>query len=299
IVTAAAPLNWVFVSPDGQWVGFEEGATLKKVAITGGPITTIVTQAGNTQGATWAPDDSIIIGTRDATTGLQRVSSAGGELTVLSRPSAARGERAYVWPEMLPGGRAVLFTILAATGGLDAAQVAVLDLVTHQITVLVRGGRHAHYVPSGLGSPKRTEREGGHLVYAVGSTLCAVPFDLPRLETRGTAVVVQPRLLTKASGAAEFVVSMDGTLAYVEAPDTILAMTSTLVWVDRQGREEPLGAPAHAYFQPRVSPDGTRVAVAIDGQGIWLWDLVRRNLSQLTSDSNYAFSPVWTRDGHH
>jgi serine/threonine-protein kinase len=158
IVTAAAPLNWVFVSPDGQWVGFEEGGTLKKVAITGGPITTIVTPAGNTRGATWAPDDSIIIGTRDATTGLQRVSAAGGELTVLSRPIAARGERAYVWPEMLPGGRAVLFTILAVTGGLDAAQVAVFDLVTHSIVVLVRGGRHAHYVPSGLGSPKRTER---------------------------------------------------------------------------------------------------------------------------------------------
>jgi Tol biopolymer transport system component len=68
--------------------------------------------------------------------------------------------------------------------------------------------------------------------------------------------------------------------------------------VDQQGREEPL-APAHAYFQPRVSTDGTRVAVAIDGQGIWLWDLVRRNLTQLTSDSSrYAFSPVWTRDGH-
>src|SRR6185295_12384009 len=109
---------------------------------------------------------------------------------VLSRPIAARGERAYVWPEMLPGGRAVLFTILATTGGLDAAQVAVLDLVTHSTTVLVRGGSHAHYVPNGLASPKPAEREGGHLVYAVGGTLCAVSFDLPRLETRGTAVVV-------------------------------------------------------------------------------------------------------------
>ena len=77
-----------------------------------------------------------------------------------------------------------------------------------------------------MGLPKRTEREGGHLIYAVGGTLCAIPFDLPRLETRGTAVVVQPRLLTKASGAAEFVVSMDGTLAYVEAPDTTLAITN-------------------------------------------------------------------------
>jgi eukaryotic-like serine/threonine-protein kinase len=218
------------------------------VNITGGPVTTIVTPAGNTRGATWAPDDTIIIGTLDPTTGLQRVSAAGGELTVLAQPASARGERSYVWPEMLPGGRALLFTVIATTGGLGAAQIAVLDLATHSTTVVIRGGSHAHYVASGLGSPKRTEREGGHLVYTAGGTLSAVPFDLARLETRGMAVAVLPRLLTKASGAGEFVVSTDGTLAYVDAPDATLATTSTLVWVDRQGREEPLGAPAKAYL---------------------------------------------------
>ena len=293
IATGGAPLNWVFVSLDGQWVGFEEGATLKKVAITGGPVMTIVTPAGNTRGATWAPDGTIIIGTRDATTGLQRVSAAGGELTVLTHPNPARGERSYVWPEMLPGGRAVLFTIVATTGGLDADQVAVLDLETRAVTVVLRGGSHAHYVPTGI--------PNGHLVYTAGGTLRAVPFDLARLETRGTAIAVLPRLVTKTSGAGEFVMSTDGTLAYVDAPDATSA-ANTLVWVDRQGREETLGMPANVYFQPRVSPDGKRVAVAIEGRGndIFLWDLARRKLSQVTTDpaSEFPkFSPVWTRDG--
>ena len=92
-------------------------------------------------------------------------------------------------------------------GGPDAAQVAVLDLATGTSRVVMRGGSHAHYVQS------------GHLVYTAGGTLRAVPFDLARLETRGTPVTVLPRLVTKSQGAAEFVVAADGTLAYVDAPD--------------------------------------------------------------------------------
>ncbi len=231
ITTGAAPLNWVFVSPDGQWVGFDEGGTLRKVALTGGPAVTILnTGLGASSGATWTPDDTIIFATPDPTTGLQRVSAGGGEATVLTRPAPARGELDHVWPEMLPGGRALLYTIIATTGGPDAAQVALLDLTTGTSRVLMRGGSHAHYIPT------------GHLVYTAGGTLRAIPFDLARLETRGTAVTVLPRLVTKPQGAGEFVVAADGTLAYVDAADFAAAAT-TLVWVDRQGREELLVRP--------------------------------------------------------
>ena len=150
IITATAPLNWVFVSPDGRWVGFDEGGTLKKVALTGGPAMTILnTGIGGSSGATWAPDDTIIFATPDPATGLQRVSADGGDVAVLTRPEPARGELDHLWPEMLPGGRAVLFTITATTGGPDAAQVAVLDLATGTSRVLMPGGSHAHYVQSG------------------------------------------------------------------------------------------------------------------------------------------------------
>ena len=124
-------------------------------------------------------------------------------MTVLTRPDRAQGEADHFWPEMLPGGRAVLFTITALTGGLDAAQVAVLDLQTGTRQILVRGGSHAHYVSS------------GHLVYAAAGTLRAVPFDLARLETRGTPVTVVPDVVTTINGGVDAVVAGDGTLAYV------------------------------------------------------------------------------------
>jgi serine/threonine protein kinase len=283
IVTGTAPLNWVCVSSDGQWVAFDEGGALKRVALTGGPVVTILnTGLGNSNGATWAPDDTVVFATQDPATGLQRVSARGGDVAVLTRPDQARGELDHLWPEMLPGGRAVLFTI-TATGGPDAAQVAVFDLATGTARVVLQGGSHAHYVPS------------GHLVYAADGTLRAVPFDLGRLEARGTPVTVLPRLLKKAQGAADFVVAADGTLAYVDAPD-FAAMTNTLVWVDRLGREQPLDAPPRAYSHPRVSPDGKRVAV-VTADDIWMLDLARPGASQLTFAPAPNFAPVWTKDG--
>ena len=168
-------MNYVFVSPDGRLVGFVEGGTIKKVALTGGPVTTILeTSPGGSDGATWAPDDTIIFATTDrGATGLQRVSAEGGDVTPLTWPDKARGELDHSWPEMLPGGRAVLFTITATlTGGLDAAQVAMLDLVTKKTTMLIPGGSHAHYVKS------------GHLVYTARGTLVAAAFDPARPEGR-------------------------------------------------------------------------------------------------------------------
>ena len=238
-----------FVSPDGQWVGFVDrpAALLKKVAVTGGPAVTVATlDTAGPMGATWAPDDTIIVATASVATGLQRVSAAGGPMTVLTRPDREQGEADHFWPEMLPDGRAVLFTITSLTGGLDAAQVAVLDLQTGARRILVRGGSHAHYVPS------------GHLVYAAAGTLRAVPFDLARLETRGTSVTVVPDVVTTSNGGVDAVVAGDGTLAYVSGSAEETART--LVWVDREGHETPIPAPPRPYLLPTLSPDGTRVA---------------------------------------
>jgi Tol biopolymer transport system component len=103
-----------------------------------------------------------------------------------------------------------------------------------------------------------------------------------------------PRVVTTPEGAGNFVVAADGTLAYVDAPDATSRAARTLVWVDRQGGEEPLGVPPRPYFHPRVSPDGARVAVAIDDDefDIWLWDLTRRRLDRLTFDPAPDFAPV-------
>ncbi len=280
----------LFVSPDGQWIGFVENiGVLKKVAVTGGPAITLATiDTAGPAGATWGPDDTVIFATSSVTTGLQQVDAAG-RLTVLTRPDREQGEADHFWPEMLPGGRAVLFTITALTGGLDAAQVVSLDLQTGIRRVLVRGGTHANYVPSG-------GREGGHLVYATAGTLRAVPFDPDSLETRGTSVTVVSDVVTTLRGGKDAVVAGDGTLAYVSG--SLEGTPRTLVWVDRQGLETPIAVPQRPYLLPAVSPDGTRVAVYANDQehDLWLWDLGRTRLSRLTFADGVDVVQVWTPD---
>ena len=92
----------------------------------------------------------------------------------------------------MPGSQAVLFTITATTGGIDASQVAVLDLPTGTQKILMRGASQAYYVPS------------GHLVYVAAGTLRAVAFNLRRLEATGTAIPVLPEVVTLPNGTAEF-----------------------------------------------------------------------------------------------
>jgi len=253
-----------FVSPDGEWVGFVDGNTaLKKVAMTGGPAVTLAPLDGTPRGATWAPDGTVIFATSNTATGLQRVSAAGGTPEVLTRPDRALGEADHVWPELLPGGRAVLFTTIAQTGGLDAAQVTVLDLQTGTRKVLVRGGSHAQYVPSGPGSPKRFGREGGHLVYAAAGTLRAIAFDLARLETRGTPVPIIGQVVTTATGGVDAVVAGDGTLAYVSGPGGVGGAQRTLVWVSCQGRKlrsRHRPAPTSIPGSPPMGPASSSIA---------------------------------------
>ncbi len=284
-------------SGSGSWTTY---LVLKKVAVAGGPAVTLATLDSVLQGATWGPDDTIIFATSVAKSGLQRVGAAGGPITVLTRPDRAQGEVDHLWPEWLPGGRAVLFTMTALTGGIEAAQVAVLDLQTGKHRVLVRGGSHAYYVTSGLGSPKRAEREGGHLVYGAAGTLRAIAFDLSGLETRGTPVPVVPAVVTTNRGAVDAVVAGDGTLVYASGGRvTGISAPRTLVWVDRSGRETPIPAPPRAYLWPRLSPDGTRVAVyAIDQDlDLWVWDLDRKTLTRATFDPGPDPFPIWTPDG--
>ena len=273
-----------FISPDGQWIGFADGQRLKKVAITGGPPVTIALVDGVLRGATWGPDGTIVFATDATVTGLQRASAAGGEPAVLTKPDSERGDRDHLWPEFLPGGGAVLFTIYPAIGGPDNAQVAVLDLKTGASKVLVRGGSHAHYVPT------------GHLVYGVAGTLRAVPFDLERLEPTGTPAPVLEGVWTTPLGAANFAVAANGSLVYV-AGLARPASRNTIASVDRQGRVSPLpGVPPDLYRDVRVSPDGARLALATRTD-VSTYEFARATLSRLTTDRAEDRSPLWTSDG--
>jgi eukaryotic-like serine/threonine-protein kinase len=183
-----------FISPDGNWIGFWDGANLKKVAINGGPAVTICKLEGNSRGATWGSGGRILFASDSASSGLLRVSAAGGTPEIVTKPDPKKEEVDHLFPEILPGGRAVLFTI-TTKGPSETAQNAVLDLETNQYKVLIQGGSYAHYAAS------------GHIVYGVAGTLRAVAFDARRLELRGDPVPVVERVIMKATGAADFAIA--------------------------------------------------------------------------------------------
>ena len=282
--TEASGSSDPFFSPDGQWIGFWQAGELKKVAITGGaPVK--LTETMPTTGASWAPDDTIVYGRGFA--GIWRVSGQGGTPERLVAVDEKKGEVVH-GPQLLPGGRAVLFT-LATGGGWNEAQVVVQSLDTSERKVLLRGGRDARYV------------ETGHVVYARSGTLLAVPFDLGRLEVTGGPVplVEGVRDAGTNTGATHFSLSGDGSLVFVPA-DSAQAAPRTLVWVTRNGAEQPLAVPQRPYDVPRVSPDGRRVVVKVEEvttAQLWVYDLGRDTLTRLTFEGSDNSDPVWTPDG--
>jgi serine/threonine-protein kinase len=280
--------GYPFMSPDGKWIGYFSSGELRKISVDGGPDITICRLPGalnGFRGGSWGPDDAIVLATDDSQSGLLRVSADGGEPTVLTRPDREHGEEDHLFPAWLPGGRAVLFTITSG-GSIDSAVIAVLDLVTGQRKVLVHGATSAQYV------------ESGYLVYASSASLMAVRFDPDKLEVLGDPVRIVDSVLIKSDGAAEFSVSRNGTLVYI--PNAVQTSAQhTLVWADRQGHEESIGADPHNYVVPRVSPDDTRIAVDVrDRQGdvdIWFWGLAHSTFQRMTSDGADLL-PVWMPD---
>jgi len=278
-----------FFSPDGRWIGFFEEQSLKKVSIAGGPIISLCQIDGVPLGATWGDDNMIAFATNTPSTGLWRVSADGGEPAVLTKPDPAQHERNHAFPSILPGGRGILFTTTVVTAGQAASsQVAVLDLKTNRYTILIRGGSDAQYA------------ETGHLIFASAGALRAVRFDPITFDVLGDPVTVVDHVLMKPTGAANYALSRSGTLIYLPAYVGGQSALRSLVWVDRKGHEEPIRAPLRAYGPPRISPDGTRLAIGILDQGnteIWIWDLARETLRPLTFAKGMNGLPVWTPDG--
>jgi serine/threonine-protein kinase len=201
------------------------------------------------------------------------------------------GEFSHRWPQFLPDGKTVLFTVglgaATAAGNFDDSHIALASLDNPEHHVLVRGGTYARYVPT------------GHLVYYRAGTVMAVPFDLARLEVTGTAAPVLEGVMSSTSGfgAGQFTFSNNGSLAYVPGGATT-TIERTLVWVDRKGTEQALPAPAQTYDHPQLSPDGRQLALTIAAQknDIWIYDLSRGTLTRLTFEGSNQ-RPLWTPDG--
>jgi serine/threonine protein kinase/Tol biopolymer transport system component len=277
-----------FFSPDGQWVGFFALGKMHKMSLHGGPAT-LLADAPVPHGASWAGDDTIIFGPNFGS-GLMRVSAGGGALQTLTTPNAKEQEISHRWPQVLPGDKAVLFTIQTGRGApsYDDAHIAVLSLQTGKWRTLVQGGFYARYVPS------------GHIIYVHAGSLMAVAFDLRRMEVTGSPVAVQEGVVTTAlmSGGAEYDVTQSGLLAYV--PGTAKSPTRSLAWVDRSGLTKSIPAIPRAYTSPRLSPDGKLLALLVfdpTSPNIWIYELARNTLTRLTFGPGANSTPIWSPDG--
>ena len=272
-----------FFSPDGEWLGFYDYSRreLKKIAVTGGTPTSLCKPKAHLTGGSWGPDNTFIFAVD--VNGLWCYTASGGmeRLTVpdLNQSEAPLG---HMCPQFLSGGEVVLFTNRLRR---DRSHMEVLFLRTGQRRILLdEDGTDVRYVPT------------GHLVFARDDTLYAVPFDIDELKVKGPALPVVEGIHVSIMGPAQFTFSENGTLAYVPA----LPRKRSLVWVDRRGVVEPVGAASRAYQSVRVSPDYTGFAVTIapkdDDADIWILDKARPTPYQLTFGGDNR-AGIWTPDG--
>ena len=267
-----------FFSPDGAWVGFLAYGRIQKVALSGGPPLTITAVDSGFFGATWGPGDIVVFG-MDA--GLRMVPAAGGRPEMLVPVDTADDVTSYRLPHFMPDGRAVVFQ---ASKGIGSFSPAVVSLDDRRVKTFSQPGGHPRYVST------------GHLVLAnFDGTVTATPFSARALEFTGSAVPVAEGVLVGTGGAAELGVSADGALVYASGS----ASSRAVVEVDRSGRVRELTTEMRGYNAPRISPDGSRVAVEISdasGNSIWVFELAQKTLTKLSAPGS-AGRPIWTPDG--
>jgi serine/threonine-protein kinase len=262
-------------------VAFLDNVRLKKVPVDGGPPATIAEVSGLQRGSSWGDDGHIVIAPAPIG-GLLRVSADGGVPDTLVWPTDDQEITAYRWPEVLPGGRAVLFSTGAT---LEESKVMALDIESGLVMHVVNGTR-----------PRYSST--GHLLFVTASgALTAIPFDPRSLEVLGSPIGITEGILVKGGGGAEFDVSDDGSFAYLPAG----AGVSSLVLVEKSGVEHPLIEERREFAGVAFSPGGNQVAVSIVDDAatdIWVYDATLENLARRTFGMENVY-PSWSLDGRH
>jgi serine/threonine protein kinase/dipeptidyl aminopeptidase/acylaminoacyl peptidase len=274
-----------FFSPDGQWLGFFADNKLKKISVQGGGAVTLC-DVITAPGGSWG-DDGTIVFAPDLQVGLSRVSSAGGKPQPLTTLDKQAGEITHLWPQVLPGSKAVLFTSSTTRANFEEADIVVYSMASGLRRTVQRGGYYARYVPS------------GHVVYMHEGTLFAVPFDLKRLEVTGQPTPILEGVATSpVTGGAQFSFSDTGNLVYVAG--SFGRQSVSIDWMDHEGKFTPLREIPSEYYDLAFSPDGRRLALDIfDGKrrDIWVYEWERDTLTRTTFAGEYNVFPVWTPDG--
>jgi len=274
-----------FFSPDGEWIGFFTLGKLKKISVRGGTAITLC-DAPVGRGGDWTEDGKIVFSPENLlTTTLMMVSAAGGTPEPLFK-SKSEEPPSQRWPQLLPAGKAVLFTSWAREPkGANVGTLIARAFPDGEPKIVTQGSSYGRYLST------------GHVVFVKDGTLFAVPFNPSTLETTGTPVPLVERIASSGNtGSAQFSISATGTLVLEPAH----AAGQAISWMERDGRTKPLRSTPALWANPRFSPDGRRIAMDIyDGKqrDIWIYDWERDTLSRLTFDPTDDSEPLWTPDG--
>jgi serine/threonine-protein kinase len=274
-----AGARMAFFSPDGKWIGYIEGGSLKKIPSSSGPPVVLCDAAG-ARGATWTDKDEIVFATiGQVNSGLQAVPAAGGTPRLVAKVDA--------WfPDALPGGNAVIANVDNPTAQMSGdLGVALIDLASGAVRRLFDGGAYPRYAAS------------GHILFLRNNALLAAPFD-PGSGTVGDArtTVVESVHLDPSVPSGNFAVSASGTLAYAPGDEELFRRTLTSIG---PGGPKPIIDEQRFFAESRVSPDGRRIAATVGGwrETIMIADIDRRVLTRLTPPDRTAMEPVWSPDG--
>lgn len=273
----------LFFSPDGRWLGFFSRGKMSKLSLSGGTPIVICDAPANAH-ADWGAGGMIVY-QREWGSHLWVVSAeANSTPKPLTRLNLAEGERGHVMPRVLPGGKAALFTIW--TGGVfEESFIAVVDLATGDHRIVLRGGADARYLSS------------GHLVYARGATIMAIPFDLGTLTTTGEPLPVIDKVrFAGDAGFSMMSVADNGTTVY--APGEVQYTPSVVSLFDGTRKRGEISLREKNFGNPFLSPDGKKLGIILYGSiyQLGVYDLQTETLTQLTfAEDNWR--AVWTPDG--
>lgn len=269
-------------SPDSRWIAYFESGRLLKVPTSGGAPVTVADVGGTgagSRGIAWAADGWIVYTTGPG--GLMRVRDNGGQPERLT----TAGSGADFWPDIVGGGRIVLFTAGVPGSVSESGTIEALNVETREQRTLVRGASGARGLPS------------GHLVFRRGTTLLAAPLDLQRLQVGDAVPLFDGVDFHPGTGAGYWSISDEGTLVYLQGSG--LGAAVDLVFADAKGAITAASSVARLFADPRVSPDGRLAAIEVgaDGDEIWVLDLGRGSSTRLTFDPASDETPAWSPDG--
>ncbi|MEX2117622.1 MAG: protein kinase [Bacteroidota bacterium] len=275
-------------SPDGQWIAYEVGGTLMKIPVSGGAPQRLCHTQGLSRGIAWENDHSILFG--HINRGIFRASANGGEPELVTTLDSTNGEISHRFPQYLPEENTIIFTVKQNhISTFDDAIIVAQRLDSGERKVLIRGGTYGRYVPT------------GHLVYVRGGSILAVPMDPSSLTVTGQPVAVEKGgWVNPASGDAYLAFSSTGALVFSPSDPAIFGVVE-LGWFDRSGNVRPLLDSANAFFTASLSPDGQKVATAIQAANddVWIYHITRKTLTRFTFGGGNSNFPIWSPDGRY